>query len=114
MGARAQPAPNCRITFLLKERESSRAPLRASWIYTFQISYDHLTTRGIVVLTDSGVEMIERSGRDPIDAARAALRQTVASLLAPLDKPILLRVPIEYAECFSQNGHFDGLPRLVD
>jgi hypothetical protein len=114
MGARAQPAPNCRITFLAKERESSRTPFKTSWIFTFQISYDYLTTRGLVVLTDTGVEMIERSGRDPIDAARVALRQTVTSLPAPLGKPILLRVPIEYAECFSQNGHFDGLPRLID
>ena len=114
MTAQPRVAKDYRITFLGLEREVSEGQSKPACAYRFQISSNQFTTRGAVVLTSSSVEIIEQGGRDPIDAARTALRQVLPRLKGPFATEILLRVPIEYAECFSQNGNFDSLPRLVD
>ena len=114
MVGQARAALDYRITFLEIEREISGTHFQAACVYTFQISNNFFATRGAVVLTNGGAEIIEQGGLDPIDAARAVLRQILESVRDPLETEIFFRVPIEYAECFSQNGNFDGLPRLVE
>jgi hypothetical protein len=114
MAAQPRVARDYKITFVGVEREVSEGHPKPAYVYTFQISNHLLTMRGAVVLTSSAVEIIEQGERDPIDAARTALRQVLPRLKVAFATEILLRVPIEYAECFSQNGNFDGLPGLVD
>jgi hypothetical protein len=113
MAGQARAALDYKITFLEIEREVSGAHFQASYVYTFQISNIFLATRGTVVLTNGGAEIIEKRGLDPIDTARAVLRQILDSGRDPFETEIFLRVPIEYAESFSQHGNFDGLPGLV-
>ena len=114
MAAQPRVAREYKITFVGVELEVSEGHSKPAYIYTFQISDHLLAKRGAVVLTSSAVEMIEQGGRDSIDAARTALRQVLPRLKAVSATEIRLRVPIEYAECFSKNGNFDGLPGLAD
>jgi hypothetical protein len=62
------------------------------------------------MLTDGGVEIIERSGKDAKAAARLALEPLLVEGCDPFQTPIFLRVPYWQAELFSErSGNFDQL-----
>ena len=63
------------INFVDRDRELKDGHYKASVVYTFTISNGVANTRGHVVLTDGGLEIIEQRGKDPQTAARIALER---------------------------------------
>jgi hypothetical protein len=63
------------IEFADVDRHLADGHYKASVVYTFTISNGLARTRGDVVLTDGGVEIIEQRGKDPKTAARIALER---------------------------------------
>jgi hypothetical protein len=83
-------------------------------VYTFTISNGLANTRGQVVLTDSGLEIIEQRGKDPQTAARIALERLLRQGRDPFETQIFLNIPFGHAEYFARYGSYETLPTLTD
>jgi len=59
------------------------------------------------MLTDGGIELIKRAGKDAKAAARLALERLIVEGCDPFQTPIFLRVSYWHAEFFSEYGNFD-------
>ena len=102
------------INLVNVDRELADGHYKASIVYTFTISNGLATTHGDVVLTDAGAEIIEQKGKDPQAAAKIALERYLKDGRDPFESQIFLRVPVAYAEYFSENGSYEPLPSPTD
>jgi antitoxin component of RelBE/YafQ-DinJ toxin-antitoxin module len=96
------------------DRELADGHYKASVVYAFTISNGLVNTRGNVVLSEGGVEIIEQMGKDPKTAARIALERLLKQGRDPVETQIFLRVPYGHAEHFSKNGNYEALPTLTE
>jgi hypothetical protein len=102
------------INLVRVDRELAGVLYKASVVYTFTISNGLSNTRGHVVLTDGGVEIIEQGGKDPKTAAKIALERLLRQRREPFKTQIFLRIPYGHAEYFSKNGNYGTLPTLTE
>ena len=87
-------------------RERAFAKYPAAAIYTFAVRNGAVKTHAEVILTDDGLEIIERKGKDARAAARLALERLLVTGCNPFEGPIFLQVPYRQAEYFSKFGNF--------
>ena len=87
-------------------RERAYAKYPAAATYTFAVSNGPVKTHAEVILTEGGLEIIERKGKDARAAARLALERLLTTGCNPFEGPILLQVPYRQAEYFSKFGNF--------
>ena len=92
-----------------RERALRGCP-EASATFTFTISDGPFKARAEVMLTNDGVEIIERAGKKAKVAARLALERLLVEGCDPFRTPVFLRVPYRQAELFSEYGNFDHVP----
>jgi hypothetical protein len=96
------------------EKEEAERKHWATVVYKFRISNGSATTHGDVVLTEGGVNIIEKNGKDPQTAARIALERFLRQLREPFETEIVLRIPYGHAEYFSRYGNYETLPTLTN
>lgn len=82
--------------------------------YRFTISYGSHTGRASVILTKSGVEIIEKGGKDPQAAATIALMRLLKDGRDPFGHNIRVSIPYGHAQHFAQYGNYNSLPVLTD
>lgn len=102
------------IKLLNVETEEEVRKHWAAVMYRFTISDESTHANGDVVLTQGGVDIIEKNGKDPQTAARVALERLLRSGRNPFETQILLKVPFGHAEYFSRHGNFEALPTLTE
>jgi hypothetical protein len=95
------------------EKEEMERKHWATVVYKFRISNGSADTHGDVVLTEGGVNIIEKNGKDPQTAARIALERFLRQLREPCETQIVLRIPYGHAEYFSRYGNYEMLPTLT-
>jgi hypothetical protein len=96
------------------EKEETERKQWATVVYKFRISNGSANTHGDVVLTEGGVNIIEKNGRDPQTAAKIALERFLRQLREPFETQIVLRIPYGHAEYFSRYGNYETLPTLTE
>jgi hypothetical protein len=96
------------------EKEEAVRKHWATVAYKFSISNGSANTYGDVVLTEGGVNIIEKNGRDPQTAAKVALERFLRQLREPFETQIVLRIPYGHAEYFSRYGNYETLPTLTN
>jgi hypothetical protein len=96
------------------EEETSEGHYRASVIYRFAISSGSATTHADIVLTEAGIDIIEKKGKDPKTAARIALERLLKAGRDPFERRIFIRIPFGHAEHFARFGNYESLPTLTD
>jgi hypothetical protein len=101
------------ITLINSEKEEMERKHWATLVYKFSISNGSANTYGDVVLTEGGVDIIEKNGRDPQTAAKIALERFLMQRREPFETPIVLRIPYGHAEYFSRFGNYGTLPTLT-
>jgi len=102
------------VTFLEISGAQDSADPKASIIYRFEIVDGPRRARADVVLSHPGVEIIEKSGKDPRSAARIALDRLLRSGRDPFVSPVFLQIPYGHAAYFSKQGNYNALPVLTD
>lgn len=95
------------------EKEEMERKHWATVVYKFRISNGSANIHGDVVLTEGGVNIIEKNGRDPQTAARIALERLLSRGRNPFETQILLKIPFGHAEYFSRFGNYETLPTLT-
>ena len=96
------------------EEETAEGHYRVSVIYRFAISSGSATTHGDIVLTEAGIDIIEKKGKDPKTAARIALERLLKAGRDPYERRIFIRIPFGHAEHFARFGNYESLPTLTD
>ncbi len=96
------------------EREVADGHHQASVVYRFTISNGFAKTHANIVLTKTGVDIIEQKGQDPRTAAKVALERLLKKGRDPFETEILLTVPYGHADHFARFGNYETLPTLVD
>ena len=102
------------VNLVNTEKAPAAGLYTASFVYRFTISTDLSSTHGDVAITEGGVEIIEKKGKDPQSAARIALERLLREGRDPFKSPILLRIPFGHAEHFARFGNYGTLPTLTD
>ena len=102
------------VSLVNVEKQAANGPHRAYVVYTFAISNEVAKTNGDVVITETGVNIIEQKGKDPQTAAKIALERLLKKGRDPFETQILLSIPFGHAEYFSRNGNYEALPTLTE
>jgi hypothetical protein len=96
------------------EEETAEGHYRASVIYRFAILSGSATTHGDIALTQAGIDIIDKKGKDPKTAARIALERLLKAGRDPFERRIFVRIPFGHAEHFARFGNYESLPTLTD
>lgn len=100
------------VTLLEVAETQDNTGSKTAVTYRFEILEGAKSSRADVVLTYSGMEIIERGGKDPKSAASIALHRLLRAGRDPFEFPILLQIPYGHAAHFSRYGNYDSLPVL--
>jgi len=87
-------------------RERAYAQYKASATYTFSVSHGPEKTHAEVILTDTSLAVIEKTGRDARTAARLALERLLTRGCDPFENSIFVQIPYRQAAFFSKFGSF--------
>jgi hypothetical protein len=96
------------------EEETAEGHYRASVIYRFAISSGSAATHGDIVLTEAGIDIIEKKGKDPKTAARIALERLLKAGRDTFERRSFIRIPFGHAEHFARFGNYESLPTLTE
>jgi hypothetical protein len=100
------------VTFLEIAGPEEKEGPKAFVVFGFEILDGPRKTRADVILTYTGVEIIEQGGKDPKSAASIALQRLLREGRDPFESQISLQIPYGHAEHFSRYENFDSLPVL--
>lgn len=87
-------------------REGVYRDAKSTVTYNFTISEGGHQVHPEVMLTNSGLHIIEHRGKKAKEAARLALERILMTGRNPFYNPVLLRVPDKRAEYFAMHGDF--------
>ena len=102
------------VTFLEIAGAQDKTDPNVSVIFRFEVFNGLEKTHADVALTQRGLEIIEKGGKDPTSAARIVLDRLLRSGRDPFESHIFLQVPYGHAAYFSKNGNYNALPVLSD